>query len=906
MRGGRSERVAERAARAGNQWLGGPKWRPLSVVAVAMVIIRVGLGPMLQFVTSRYSGSTKSYPHTVALAEALKLVAHFPVQAASDPTFITVSHKRAHSRPVQVEIDRNDPAPSGALFAYTDELDRELWAIAERLSNRVDIDTAFRKRYFCRLHESCAYGVESDSSCKSAQDECYGSTFAGFLTRVETPYTTTTVDLEAVYMSGGQNLTAAHWRYATPCPRQYVSKDSHAVLVVARIASPRDPARDPMSATKAVWVQRVAEDVAARHPEVTVAVTGLAQVGGEVSSIKHDVAFGDAISIPAALLLMAYTFGAMRFVVIPIFTLAATLGLSFVLQAATWPAEKAVHDVSLNIVVALSIALTIDFTLFSLTRWRDEIRGGATNAEAIGTMLATVGHTIVMSSATLVVCLGGLLLFPVDFIQTLGAVAIATTLSAMVVSLVLTPALLHLLHRQLFPCALLGAVDAAPALARGAVADIDDLDGSRWHRLGSTVTSGRTAPRLIIAIVGLSALLMLYAVPFKLCGGVTQCLAPHGTQYASALEDVARSFGAGRVSPYVLSVTSPGLGAVSNHRSSEKLMLMRYKNAIRHVLGRNSNRRSGVDLVEFDSVLDGLPAAEDGRNWTGAIRHGVCRPCVGDCIKATALWYTNQTAFTVIAEFSLTTNPFAGDAATWLRAARARVRAMNAQSRSGSAPQAAALVVGVHGEPAMDMDLRDYVYGGLPTAILYTVGTCFGMVCLAFRSPLIAAKAVCSVAVTLSFSYCITKMIYQDGLLAWTGLYFLRPSDGVCWVVPIITFPMQMGFGLDYHIFLIDRVIEFRRKGYDDRSATVLALGETGSVITSAGLIQVVAFLGMMPARSLIVSQFSVVMTTSLLVDMYVIRAVMVPASLALFGRYNWWPRGMPTPTKSIYDSKDL
>ncbi len=79
--------------------------------------------------------------------------------------------------------------------------------------------------------------------------------------------------------------------------------------------------------------------------------------------------------------------------------------------------------------------------------------------------------------------------------------------------------------------------------------------------------------------------------------------------------------------------------------------------------------------------------------------------------------------------------------------------------------------------------------------------------------------------------------------------------DGVCWVPPVLSFSILVGFGLDYHIFLLSRIVEFRRDGFSDRESIVLGVARTGRVITAAGVIMAVAFLGLLFAHEPILQQ---------------------------------------------------
>lgn len=115
-----------------------------------------------------------------------------------------------------------------------------------------------------------------------------------------------------------------------------------------------------------------------------------------------------------------------------------------------------------------------------------------------------------------------------------------------------------------------------------------------------------------------------------------------------------------------------------------------------------------------------------------------------------------------------------------------------------------------------------------------------------------------------------------------------------CRIPPVLCFPILVGLGLDYHIFLLARVVEYRSHGYSDRESALLALAKTGRLITMAGLIMAVAFLGLLPAYEPLMSQLAWLVIIAVLVDTFVVRALVVPCLIVVIGRWNWWPRRMP------------
>ena len=146
--------------------------------------------------------------------------------------------------------------------------------------------------------------------------------------------------------------------------------------------------------------------------------------------------------------------------------------------------------------------------------------------------------------------------------------------------------------------------------------------------------------------------------------------------------------------------------------------------------------------------------------------------------------------------------------------------------------------------------------------------------------------------------YGIAIWIYQEGGLAWTGVPSLLPTpSGISWIVPVVTFPILVGLGLDYDVFLLTRVFELRLAGATNTRAITVGLVRSGNVITAAGLIMAIAFMGLLLNSTATLNQMACILVTSVLLDTFVVRTLLLPAIMSLLGPLNWWPRRMPTPS---------
>lgn len=208
------------------------------------------------------------------------------------------------------------------------------------------------------------------------------------------------------------------------------------------------------------------------------------------------------------------------------------------------------------------------------------------------------------------------------------------------------------------------------------------------------------------------------------------------------------------------------------------------------------------------------------------------------------------------------------------------------------------LAFATYSATAVMMDMIEASDSRLPIAFLMCCTVCFGFVALSFGALLMPLKLFFTVVMPLTWAYGFAFLVYEDGILVWTGIEGLMPTGdaGVDWTVPIFTLTIMLGLALDYDVFLFERVFEFRKDGFGDHEAIQLGLSATGPTISAAGLIFAFTFIAMIAGSMPVTNQIGGVLIFSILVDTFIVRTVLVPAMLSLNPRLNYWPAPMPEP----------
>jgi RND superfamily putative drug exporter len=196
-------------------------------------------------------------------------------------------------------------------------------------------------------------------------------------------------------------------------------------------------------------------------------------------------------------------------------------------------------------------------------------------------------------------------------------------------------------------------------------------------------------------------------------------------------------------------------------------------------------------------------------------------------------------------------------------------------------------VTGVGGSGPETVDFNNAVYDRFPLLLILLSALTFAVLLRAFRSPLLALKAVVLNLVTLAAAYGVLVFVWQDG--HGSNLVFGLPATRavVNWV-PIVVFAFLFGLAIDYEVFILARMREAWDTSHDTTTAVVEGLGRTGRLVTSAALILTLAFVSMSTAPLTFLKVLATGLVAGILIDAFVVRSLLVPALVCLFGRLNW------------------
>jgi RND superfamily putative drug exporter len=466
---------------------------------------------------------------------------------------------------------------------------------------------------------------------------------------------------------------------------------------------------------------------------------------------------------------------------------------------------------AINIITLLGLGMAVDYALFVVSRFREELDAGRSTTEAVERTMATAGRTVAVSGLTVAVALSSLVLFPQVFLKSMGYGGVAAVVVAMVAALTALPALLAILGRRVNAWRI-----PLPSSRRRSGADgADGADGGgAWARVAYAVMR-----RPVLVVLGAVVLLGVLASPFVHAGfgGIDARVLPAGTESRVVAERVKAEFprGAGEIEVLVSGADVAAATAFAG------------------------------DVARLPHVTTAAVTANRGTSSLIAVGYDA--------------------------------DPTAP-----------AVRGVVADIRALPAPAGARVLVG--GQAGALTDLLNSLADRLPWMALIVAGTTMLLLLLAFGSVVLPVKAVLMNAVSIGASFGVVVWIFQDGHLS--GPLGFTSTGYVEATQLILMLAILFGLSTDYELFLLSRVREEYDRTGDNTAAVATGLQRTGRIITSAALLLVIVVGGFATGGITFVKMIGVGMIVAILVDATIVRALLVPATMRLLGRANWWAPG--------------
>jgi putative drug exporter of the RND superfamily len=617
-------------------------------------------------------------------------------------------------------------------------------------------------------------------------------------------------------------------------PRQ-ISADRHTAYDIVFLDLPPDDSPDALPILR----ERLRE-----APGLEVELAGGPAFYGDVQEVsERDLQRSELISLPLAALALLLVFGSVVAAGVPLVVGGASvlvaLALIFLVASVT-PMSIFV----LNLATLLGLGLGVDYSLLMTSRFREELahRPDAPDAvaDAVRVTVATAGRAVFFSGLTVLL---GLVLFEFMILRSVGIAGAVVVGLAVVAALTLLPAVLTLLGRRI------------DRLAIRRVTVEPGADGP-WARLAR-----RVMRRPFAVLVPTLLFLVLLGSPFLHVrfNAPDSSILPPDVPSRAAFDRLRQEFGEGEFAPLTLAVRTTGEATSPENLAA----LLDYSRRLA-ADPRITRVESLVDVdprltLEQYQLLYGDPNGPRDR----FVATGLAATTRGDL-----------TAFTVY-------TPYGPN--------REEGRALVGDLRDPAGPLAPpdGVEVLVGGGAADVDDVVGRVAADFPRTALFIIVTTYLVLFMLLRSVVLPAKALLMNTLSLTASFGALVWIFQDGNLS--ALLGFQPLGFVETTMPVILFCVLFGLSMDYEVFLLSRMKEVWDRTGDNTEAVARGLERSGRIVTSAALIVVVVAGSFAFADIVLIKALGLGVAIAVALDATVVRALLVPATMRLLGRWNWW-----------------
>ncbi|MER1958008.1 MAG: MMPL family transporter [Solibacillus sp.] len=559
--------------------------------------------------------------------------------------------------------------------------------------------------------------------------------------------------------------------------------------------------------------------------EQGISITGEPVISKDINEASQkDLIKAEAIGLPIALIVLLLAFGTIVASTLPLIIGGATVVMALgilTLLGNTFNLSIFV----LNIVPMLGLALSIDFALLFINRYREE-RANYSIAESVQIAIQTAGRSIIFSALCVMIGLGAMVVIDVEIFMNIALGGTIVVLLAVLTGLTLLPATLMLLGDR---------------LNKGRIFRIKPT-ASRWQKFAAFVMK---RPVMIIFVAVL--LLVLAMIPIKDMTLTIPSQESLPTSYESrqAFDTLDEQFGLAQETPVFLLAENE---TWDSETGREKIFAIQQQ-LLEDPLVTNVTSMftiTNIESVEMWEMANNNPQAPGALN-------------------------------------SVAENFIKGDQMYMIAYLNAQGSSSQAQEFVRNwTDKDLGVDFKLSGQAKFNQEIFDEIASKVLVAIAIIIVSTFIILMIAFRSILIPLKAILMNILGLGATFGILVYIFQYG-------HFGLEAGTIVLIIPVLVFCLVFGLSMDYEVFLISRIQEEYLKGASNTKATIDGLVSTSKIITSAALIMIVitgafAFTDVMPVK-----QIGVGIAIAIAIDATIIRLMLVPSFMKLLGDWNWW-----------------
>jgi RND superfamily putative drug exporter len=572
--------------------------------------------------------------------------------------------------------------------------------------------------------------------------------------------------------------------------------------------------------------------------EMDVYVSGGSAVLHDLSKAsKKDAIRAEMIGLPIALLVLVIVFGTLYASLLPLVvgmvSMTTTLGIFYFVASA----GVSLSSYLPNIVTMLGLAVGIDYALFLVSRFREELTHQASIEDAVAETAHTAGRSIFFSGLAVLVGLLGMLFIPLNFFRSLCLGGVVVVTLSVLVGNTLLLALLGMIGEKINRFPLL------PKRFR-----IENRKGNIWRGIAHAVMRRPFLLALGIIAVLIGLLAPLFGAKLGVPGAE---VLPPKYESRSAQDLLYATYDQRELEPIFITLEAP----TPFDDSATIISVRKYVEALKTVKGVTT-------VYAYTDLVAQFPTSEQASQ-------ALQNPVIRKQLALTSAAKKNVADIQVVTDYK----PKSANMNTLID----KLRGMNAQG----------MTVHVTGSDAYSKDMITAITSRIPAVLAFVLGITFVILLFAFRSVVLPLKAVLMNVLSLGASLGVVVSVFQNGHFA--SLFEITSTGYVNATTPVLIFCVVFGISMDYEVFLISRIIEDYERSGDNAWSTAEGLRYTGGLITSAAFILIVVVGTFMFTDIEIMKSLGMGLSLAVLLDATVVRVVLVPALMKLLGKANWW-----------------
>ncbi len=650
--------------------------------------------------------------------------------------------------------------------------------------------------------------------------------------------------------------------YPIPIPEEltsnFVSSNNQTMLFMTTFDVTSDYAEEngdkPMLINVDVLRDKIAAVKASTGSTLNTYVTGDAAISADMEeSSNKDLGMIEPITIIIILALMGILFRSVLAWIVPLGAVGIAIGMS---QALVFVIGSTIAQINYTVTImlfAILMGVGTDYSIFIVTRYREERIKGATRKDAVHTSVTWAGESVVTSGATVIIAFLSMAMAQFSFVQTMGLLLGLAIVVALLISLTFVPALLMLLGNGVFwPTNGKRFRDYADKMMRNKGAG----NHGYFHKAASF--SVKHAKVVVLAAILVSVpstyIFLTQETSFDFIGSMGN---PESIQGMNAMTE---DFGAGKIMPTQVVITG------------------------------DTVVYDGEFNYAYLDAIDNITATMAGDPMIQQVT-GITRP-YGEWVD-----YRNLSALNVESQATLRTEmlqslgsdnqsvlltvvlkdqPQKASAVNFMADLRDQLAAAKA-----NLPALSSSTILVGGSTATLYDMSLSTSAQFSNIEMIVVVGIFVVLMIVLGSILLPLFAIVSIAMSITWAFAATTLVFGN----WLGVPIL-------WIIPLILFVMLMGIGMDYNVFILTRIREEVHKGKEIKQAVVDAVDWTGGIITALAVIMAGAFGSIMLSSNTMLQMFGFALALAVMLDAMVVRTIIVPAAIVLMGKWAWWAPG--------------